>query len=152
MKIRYEIDDSLKEDEIIIKVKQLSQEIIDLQNLLDTKVTDSVFGTKDKKTFPIKTKMIERIYSKNRKTIILSNDVEYETKKTLTELERTLSKSFVRVSKGVIANTRLIKSIETEFSGNFTLFFISGHKDVLSRKYVKDFRAAIGLEGWWWNL
>lgn len=147
MKIRYEIDESLSEDEVVIRVNKLTQELLELQKVFDSREVDSLFGTKDKKTFPIKVKQIERIYSRNRKTIILVNDEEYETKKTLQELQNTLNASFVRISKGVIANTKQIKSIETEFSGNFTLFFLSGNKDILSRKYVKDFRLAIGLEG-----
>lgn len=147
MKIRYEIDETLHDEEIIIKVKKLTQELLDLQKAFDSKEIESIFGTKDKKTFPIKLKLIERIYSRNRRTIILSNEIEYETKKTLSELEKTLPLEFVRISKGVIANTKQVKSIETEFSGNFTLFFLSGHKDILSRKYVKHFRQAIGLEG-----
>jgi DNA-binding LytR/AlgR family response regulator len=146
MKIKYEIDDLLKEDEIIIKVKRLTPELLELQNAFDSKPVDSLFGVKEGKTFPIKINAIERIYSHNRKTILLSNGNEYETKKTLTELENSLGNMFVRISKGVIANTKQVRSIETEFSGNFTLFFLSGNKDILSRNYVKDFRKAIGLE------
>ncbi len=146
MKIKYEIDELLNEDEIIIKVKRLTPELLELQNAFETKVVDSVFGIKDSKTFPIKLNTIERIYSRARKTILFSNGEEYETKKSLSELERELGNVFVRISKGVIANTKQVKSIETEFSGNYTLFFLSGNKDILSRSYVKDFRIAIGLE------
>lgn len=147
MKIKYEIDELLDDDVIVIRVNKLTQELIDLQNAFEMKQVDSLFGMKDGKTFPIKPTSIERIYSNNRKTILYSNGAEYETRKTLNEFEHSLGEKFVRISKGVIANTKLVKSIETEFSGNFTLFFLSGNKEILSRKYVKNFKKAIGLEG-----
>ena len=147
MKIKYEVDNSLQDDEVIIKFKQLSDKILELERILNSDQVESVFGTKDNKIFPIKTPFIERIYSENRKTMIISKGEVYETKKTLAEFEIILGNSFVRISKSEIANTKQIKSIESEFSGNFTLSFISGNKTLLSRKFVKSLKSAIGLEG-----
>lgn len=147
MKIKYEIDNSLQENEIIIKTKQLSDKILEIDRLLSSDTVDSVIGIIDKKYFPIKTRTIERIFSENRKVFLYSKSELYETKKTLTEFEVILDPSFVRISKSEIANSKLIKSIETEYSGNFTLIFVSGNKSILSRKYVKRLKSAIGLEG-----
>ncbi len=147
MKIKYEVDDSLQDDEMIITVKQLSEKILEIERLLSSETVDSVIGISDKKFFPINTRFIERIYSENRKVYIYSKGETYETRKTLSEFEVILSKQFVRISKSEIVNTKLIKSIESEFSGNFTLFFFSGSESILSRKYVKNLKSAIGLEG-----
>ena len=83
MKIKYEIDDSLQEDEIIIKTKQLSDKILELDRLLSSDTVDTVIGINDKKYFPIKTGFIERIFSENRKVFIYSKSELYETKKTI---------------------------------------------------------------------
>jgi DNA-binding LytR/AlgR family response regulator len=147
MKIKYEIDDSLQEDEIIIKTKQLSDKILELDRLLSSDTVDTVIGINDKKYFPIKTVFIERIYSENRKVFIYSKGDLYESKKTLAEFEVILNVAFVRISKSEIVNTKHIKSIQPEYSGNFTLIFISGNESILSRKYVKQLKSAIGLEG-----
>ena len=147
MKIKYEIDDSLQEDEIIIKTKQLSDKILELDRLLSSDTVDTVIGINDKKYFPIKTMFIERIYSENRKVFIYSKGDLYESKKTLAEFEVILNVAFVRISKSEIVNTKHIKSIQPEYSGNFTLIFISGNESILSRKYVKQLKSAIGLEG-----
>lgn len=147
MKIKYEVDDSLQDDEMIITVKQLSEKILELERLLTSETVESVIGISDKKFFPINTGLIERIYSENRKVYIYSKGEIYETRKTLSEFEVILSKQFVRISKSEIVNTKSIKSIESEFSGNFTLFFFSGNESILSRKYVKNLKSAIGLEG-----
>ena len=147
MKIKYEIDDSLQEDEIIIKFSKLSDKILNLEKILNYDQIESVFGTRNSKIYPIKTPLIERIYTENRRIMIFSKGDVYETKKTLAEFEIILGKSFVRISRSEIANTKLIKSIESEFSGNFTLNFISGNNTILSRKFVKRLKTAIGLEG-----
>lgn len=147
MKINYEIDDSLLENEIIIRCKRISTKLLELERILNSDAVESVFGSIESKIFPIKASNIERIYSENRKTIIFSKGAEYESNKTLSNFESILPSSFVRVSKGCIVNTKLIRSIESEFSGNYTLIFISGNKETLSRKYVKDLKTAIGLEG-----
>ncbi|QMS84706.1 LytTR family DNA-binding domain-containing protein [Candidatus Xianfuyuplasma coldseepsis] len=147
MKIKYEIDSSLADNEVIITCKELTKNIIELERILKANTIESVFGLKDGKIFPIKPAMIERIYIDNRKTFVFVQGETYEVRNTLSELESTLGKPFVRISKSVIANTKHIRSIESEFSGNFTLKFISGTKEILSRSYVKNLKTTIGLEG-----
>lgn len=147
MNVKYEIDDSLSKDEIVIRCKEISQNIMNIQRLLNTNSLDLVFGLQESKIYPIKPMLIERIFSLNRKTWIYSKGELYESKSTLTEFQETLGTSFVRISKSVIANIKMIRSIESEFSGNFTIVFLSGNKETLSRSYVKDLKTAIGLEG-----
>lgn len=146
MKIKYEINPSLDSDEVIIVCKEVTSNIIEMERLLQTSSLESIFGLKDNKIFPIKPTTIERIYVENRKTMFYSRGEIYSTKNTLTELESTLGNAFVRISKSVIANIKHIKSMEPEFSGNFTLTFLSGTKETLSRSYVKSLKQAIGLE------
>lgn len=146
MKIKYEIDSSLPNDEIIVQCCELSDKILQLDRCLNAEQIVSVFGTKNNKIFPIKPPFIEQIYSENRKTIIITKGESFESNKTLSEYEHLLGESFVRISKSVIVNIKHIKSIEAEFSGNFTLILISGNKTILSRTYVKSLKSAIGLE------
>ena len=147
MKIRYEIDPSMQEDEMVIRCKQISPKLLEVERVFNSDVVESVFGELDNKIFPIKAMTIERIYSEARKTIVFAKGETYESKFSLSKFETILPPSFVRISKSVIANTKLIRSIESEFSGNFTLIFMSGSKEILSRTYVKDLKTAIGLEG-----
>ena len=147
MNIKYEIDESLRDDELIIRCKLISSKLLEIEKIINSDTVESVFGVQESKIFPIKAYTIERIYSENRKTIIFSKGETYESKKNLSNFESILPKSFVRISKSVIANTKLIQSIESEFSGNYTLIFMSGNKEILSRNYVKDLKTAIGLEG-----
>lgn len=147
MKIRYATDSSLADDEVIITCKELTKNIIELEQILKSNTIESVFGLKDNKIYPIKPELIERIYIDNRKTIVFVKGETYEIRNTLSELEVSLGKPFARISKSVIANTKNIRSIESEFSGNFTLKFISGNKEILSRSYVKNLKSMIGLEG-----
>ena len=147
MNVKYEIDPTLAADEIIIRCKEINQQIMEIQRILRTNTVEAVFGIRENKIYPIKPNTIERIFIENRKSIICSKGETYESKTTLAEFEAMLGTTFVRISKSVIANIKQIRSIESEFSGNFTLIFISGNKEILSRSYVKTLKKAIGLEG-----
>ena len=67
---------------------------------------------------------------------------EYETRHKLYELcELFACKGFVQISKGVVANVDSIRSVEAEFSGNYTALLKDGKTRLtISRKYMKDFR------------
>lgn len=146
MKVNYELDDTLHDDEIIIKCKIITQQILGIEKMINTEKVNAIFGERENKIFPINSHYVEVIFTENRKTIVLSKGEYYESKNSLSKFESILPRSFVRISKSVIANTRHIKSIEAEFSGNYTLIFLSGKRQTLSRSYVKNLKTAIGME------
>ena len=150
MNITYKTDDTLKDNEIIILCKKMTPKILEVEQFLNTNTINSIFGEKDSKVFPINSNTVEIIYSENRKTVVRSKGELYESKNTLMKFENILPRSFVRISKSVIANTKHIKSIEAEFSGNYTLIFLSGNREILSRSYVKNLKSAIGME-WYYE-
>lgn len=146
MKVKYRINENLPEDEIIIECKKITDQLLEIEHFMNTKSVHSIIGEQNSRIFPIKASSVEIIYAENRKTIVLSKGEIYESKNTLAKFETILPRSFVRISKSVIANTKHIKSIEAEFSGNYTLMFLSGNKETLARSYVKNLKSAIGME------
>lgn len=69
----------------------------------------------------------------------------YQTKQKLYELKELLvSLPFAQINKGVIVNIDFVKSVQAEFSGNYSLKLKVG-KEVLtiSRKYMKEFKSKI---------
>lgn len=146
MKVNYEIDLNLSEDEITIKCHKLTSDILEIEKFINSKNTDSIIGEKDNKMFPIRSSSVESIYTHNKRVIVSAKGTLYESKLTLSKFENILPRSFVRISKGVIANTKHIQSIEAEFSGNYTIKYTSGNTDTLSRSYVKNLKRALGME------
>ncbi len=82
--------------------------------------------------------------AQNRIEVVTQND-RYDSKKKLYELrDMLISTPFVQINKGTLVNIDYVKSVQAEFSGNYTLR-LKNSRDVLtiSRKYFKDFKNKI---------
>ncbi|MBQ7133157.1 MAG: LytTR family transcriptional regulator DNA-binding domain-containing protein [Ruminococcus sp.] len=69
----------------------------------------------------------------------------YDTKRKLYELKEMLStSSFAQINKGTLVNIDFVKSVQAEFSGNYTLK-LKNSKEILtiSRKFFKEFKSKI---------
>ena len=69
----------------------------------------------------------------------------YGSRKKLYELKEALStEPFAQINKGTLVNIDFVKSVQAEFSGNYSLRLKSG-KEILtiSRKYFKEFKSKI---------
>src|SRR5690625_6134429 len=60
-----------------------------------------------------------------------------EVRMKLFEVEESFaSRGFMRFSKSVIGNINRIERFELSFNGNLCVYFQSGNKEYISRKYV----------------
>lgn len=66
----------------------------------------------------------------------------YEARARLYELaEQLRARSFVQISKGILVNVGAVRSVEAEFSGNYTARLRDGKTSlIISRFYMKAFR------------
>ena len=68
-------------------------------------------------------------------------------KKKLFELEELLSPlDFVRCSKSLVVNMEKIDYLSPLFSGKLEAHLKNGEKLVISRKYVQNLRAKLGVQ------
>ena len=138
MKLRIEIDSELTETEIVIKAAALTDEIADLQRLLqETKAPRLIFYKGTGEYYLDLAEILffetdgEKIYGHTR-------EEAYEVRQKLYELEEILPIAFCRISKSTIVNTKQIYSIEKSFSGTSTVNFYQTHKQVhVSRHYYQ---------------
>lgn len=142
MKIRIELDETTKEDEVIIKCQSLNKEIQDVQ-----KVLTEMFAKKQQITF---FKGDKAYYLSLESILFFETDVSgisahtadqvYEVKHKLYELEEMLPGSFMRVSKSTILNTNQIYAMTHNLSSN-EVQFQGTHKQVyVSRHYYKPLK------------
>lgn len=140
MKIRIELDNQIKENEVIIRCNELNEEILEIQ-----KVISELIAEKRELIF----------YKENTEYYICINDIlffeteessiyahtlneVYQVKYKLYELEEILPKNFVRVSKSTILNSNHIYSITRNITSSSLVEFKSTHKKVyVSRSYYK---------------
>ena len=138
MKLRIEIDSELTETEIVIKAAALTDEIADLQRLLqETKAPRLIFykGTGE---YYLDLSEILFFETDGEKIYGHTKEEAYEVRQKLYELEEILPIAFCRISKSTIVNTKQIYSIEKSFSGTSTVNFYQTHKQVhVSRHYYQ---------------
>ena len=70
---------------------------------------------------------------------------EYVVKKALYQVEESLDQSFVRISKTTIINIKKIDRVAPSLKGMMFIMLKNGLKDNISRKYLPEFKEALGL-------
>lgn len=76
---------------------------------------------------------------------VFTNNSEYILKKPLYQIEDDLDSNFVRISKSTIVNMRKIERVAPSLKGMMFISLKNGLKDNISRKYLPDFKNALGL-------
>ena len=145
MKILIEEPHHNEEDQIIIKCRNLSPEVLRLLNVI--KMQDGMLiaytGSEIHRVSPTDVFYIETV---DNKTFLYVRDRVYESKQKLYELEEQLSHGdFLRISKSVIANLSKIKSLTPALSGRLEATLVNGEKVIISRQYVAELKKRFGI-------
>lgn len=69
----------------------------------------------------------------------------YLVKKPLYQIEEELNQSFIRISKTTIVNLKKIDRVAPSLKGMMFIQLKNGLKDNISRKYLPNFKEALGL-------
>ncbi|VIR17568.1 transcriptional regulator [Streptococcus pneumoniae] len=125
MKLRIEIDGNLEETEIVIKTPTLTDEIADLQRLLQESKAPRLTFYKGTGEYYLDLSEILFFETEGSKIYAHNQKEAYEVRLKLYELESILPRYFNRVSKSTIANIRQIL-----LSGQ--VLFRNGHHFLLS--------------------
>lgn len=145
MKIRIELD-SVDEDEITIRCKELTPEIMRLQQLISeaTSRTSQFVLYKGDTEYYIEMDKILFFETENSMVLAHTADNVYETRKKLYELEEMLPAIFLRISKSSIVNTSKIYSISRNLTASSAIEFLGTHKQIyVSRAYYKVLKAKL---------
>ena len=76
---------------------------------------------------------------------VYTENTNYLVKKPLYQVEEDLNQSFIRISKTTIVNLKKIERVAPSLKGMMFIQLKNGLKDNISRKYLPDFKEALGL-------
>lgn len=139
MKIRIEIDETAEEDEVIVKCRELNDNIRRIQQTVAeiSNRNEIEFFKNGTKYFLPADSILFFETAGNLIDAHTADDV-FQVKFKLYELENILPGYFVRVSKSTILNIRHIYSIEKNITSSSLVRFSKTHKQVyVSRNYYK---------------
>ncbi|CAM3058059.1 LytTR family DNA-binding domain-containing protein [Streptobacillus felis] len=146
MKIKINIDESIKETNIVINTNKIDKEIENLIKLLETENKNKFIGIKNDKKYLIEKRDIIRFYAQDKKVYLTTKKDEYIVKYKIYELEEMLNpKEFIRISNSEIIAINEIKKLNLNFFGSIQLETKTGITTTVSRSYLKNFKNSIGL-------
>lgn len=143
MRIRIDIDNNIDENEVIIKCKDIDDNIKQIQsyiNSLNSKNAKFIFYKDDTEYFLPINDILFFETTLNSICAHTSDDV-FETKYKLYELEEMLPSNFIRISKSSIININHIYSITKNITSSSVINFKKSYKQVyVSRMYFKSLK------------
>ena len=131
MKIKIEIDESLQEDEVLIRCRGLTDEVTQIQKSVSDVVNAGQKYVFYKGTTEYYLQLDDVLFFQTENDVIHvhTKDDMYETKYKLYQLEEMLPGFFMRISKSAILNN---------LTASRTVTFAGTHKQVfVSRYYYK---------------
>jgi DNA-binding LytR/AlgR family response regulator len=145
MKIIIEESNPGDDDQIIIRCKELDENIMKL--LSELKMGQKkLAGIKDGIITMIDSGNVYYFEGVDNKVFLYCKQNVYETKLKLYEIEEEYKNTnYFRASKSVILNITKIKSISPAYSGRFEAVLFNGEKVVISRQYVPELKKKLGL-------
>ncbi|MGG3520758.1 LytTR family DNA-binding domain-containing protein [Bacillus pseudomycoides] len=148
MKIHLELNPSQDEIEIIVKAKEVTDEVQQLLKRIEGGNVKQIVGVLKQQYYLLEPKDIYWFYTEGRKVMAQTMKGSLEVKSRLYELETKLQGDrFVRFSKSTLANLQHVINFEMSFSGSMCAHFSNGMKEYISRKYVPFIKEALNMGG-----
>ncbi|MCQ2523568.1 MAG: LytTR family transcriptional regulator DNA-binding domain-containing protein [Lachnospiraceae bacterium] len=147
MKITIETPNPGEEDEIIIRVANLTEDVLStIKALKDGNSKDCVAVNYEDSIHMLPIKEILYFDGVDNKVFAYTKDRSYEIKMKLYEIEADSSfSSFLRISKNTIANIKKINHLSPEFNGRFVAKLTNGESLIISRGYVPALKKKLGI-------
>lgn len=139
MKIRIEMDEK-GDEEVVIRCKSLTPQIMKLQQLLVDEMDKSSQFVLFKGDVEYYIPLNEILFFETENSQVMAHTARevYETKKKLYELEELLPGVFIRISKSAIVNSSKIYAINRNITASSAIEFQGTHKQIyVSRAYYK---------------
>ena len=142
LKIRIEMSEDVQE-EVVIRCREITPEIIRLQQLLsgNSDRSNQFLVYKGDTEYYLNVNDIIFFETEGNAVMAHTRDDVYETRRKLYELEELLGGRFQRISKSSIVNVDKVYSIKRNVTSSSAIEFQGTHKQIyVSRAYYKVLR------------
>lgn len=145
MKITIEESMGNKEDEIIIRCREVTDEILQALAMLRGE-GQKVVVYQDNEIHSLHPRQIYYFEAVDNRVFAYGEKQVYTCRQKLYALEEQLAgTAFFRVSKSVLLNLRMISFLKPAFNGRLEANLHNGERVLISRSYVADLKRKLGL-------
>lgn len=146
MKVQIECDSGAEELQVLIRCRELDDQVKEIQQALSTigKCRQQFVFYKEDTEFYMPLNEVLFMETDGNAIQVHTRDDIYQTRYKLYELEELLPGQFMRVSKSAILNTSHVYSITKNLSLSSVVQFRNTHKQVyVSRMYYKPLKCKL---------
>ncbi|WP_173918524.1 LytTR family DNA-binding domain-containing protein [Halobacillus sp. Marseille-Q1614] len=141
MNVKIDLDGNYDQTSVTIHAKEWSEELEQLVQMINGSQRKRLIGMEGAQSVLLHPEDIEYVYSESGKVFAVMGKRSVELKMKLYEVEEYLkSYQFGRFSKSVIGSINHIQKFELSFNGNLCVYFTSGNKEYVSRRYVRSLK------------
>lgn len=150
MKVTIELDDKIDDTHIVIRTKEINEEIEEIVKILKG-IKEGIglgryVGIYDEKKYILDIERTVRFYAENKKIYSKYEDGNiYTVNKYLYEIMDDANMFLIRISNSEIANIRYIEHLEGYFGGSIKVVYKNGDTSYISRSYVKMIKKKLGM-------
>lgn len=145
MKILIEEPGIGEEDQIVIRCREMSKELLQLIHNLKTQ-KQMIIGLDGSDIHRLDSDDIYYFEAVDNKVFIYCREKVFDSKYKLYEIEELFEGSdFLRISKSVILNLKRISFLSPAFSGRLEASLDNDEKVIISRQYVPDLKKKLML-------
>ncbi|MDU2829318.1 LytTR family DNA-binding domain-containing protein [Anaerococcus jeddahensis] len=145
MKVEIIIDENLDESLVKIYAPSYNKDIENIKRSLEATNINKLVVFKDDEIYLLEYEEIIRCISKNKGVFIESKNGEYKSRMRLYELYERFDNKFIKISRYEIINIDYVKKLDLSFKGTIAVEFKNGSISYVSRRYLKEFKKALGF-------
>jgi DNA-binding LytR/AlgR family response regulator len=150
MKVHIEVDESIPEDEILIRCGRADESIRSICQLIleQGKTEQNITFYKENREYYFPLNNVLFFETEGEHVYAHTEDDAYLIKYRLYELEEMLPRSYVRVAKSTIVNSAKVYSVTRNITSASLIQFSGSHKQVYaSRYYFNDLQQRLQERG-----
>lgn len=148
MKTEIVIDQNVIEPKVVIHTREITPEVSEMIRRCTETQPAYLIGYRDEKLEILPPEQILRIYADRQKVFAQCESGLFTLRLRLYEAEEKLPAArFVRVSNSEIVNFEKVKNLDLSITGTICLYFHSGDKTFVSRRYMNKIKTYLGLSG-----
>lgn len=145
MKVKIQVDPATTDEYVEFHVRKITDDVSRFAEIIEK--SDSILTGTDQndRIVIINPDEIVALHAEKKWCRIFTDTADFSCRKRLYELEDFLGPDFMRISKSIVVNIRKIKSVEAVFNGMMLLHMKNGAKEYVSRTYLPDLKAFLGI-------
>lgn len=146
MNVEICIDENCSQPRMVIYTREITPEIAELVTRLSDMQPAYVIGYQDDKLEILPPETILRVYADQQKVFAQTESGIFTLRHRLYEVEEMIRQPyFIRISNSEIVNFKKVRQLDLSLAGTICLYFYSGQKSFVSRRYMQKIKAYLGL-------